>query len=180
MRLGANFSCIYKLFYPGPRCNCRGSFSNMPFQNQFSLSVELTKFVSLSQIAEGTFGAALKLARALQVRPLSLCDQAPAFLLLTQIQSSGSDIVVEADVVEIFGYSHITPILSSSFRTAVSLPHEPEELIAGISLFRGPGPTVLRALKNEAYFSTIVQCKSGINVKPPPLTEYRFFLPCSL
>ncbi|KAE8451814.1 hypothetical protein EG329_002654 [Mollisiaceae sp. DMI_Dod_QoI] len=111
----------------------------MAFQNQFSLSLELTRLVPLAMTLAGkTYEAAMNLAR--------------------DLQASGSDIVVEADILELFGHSRISDNISSSFRTIMSRTDPPESLSNGIFLFKGAGPTVLRALSDVPYFSTIVQC----------------------
>jgi hypothetical protein len=74
-------------------------------------------------------------------------------------QGSGSDIVIEADLAELFGRSRIEPQMASTFRNIVA-KNATSKLCEGISLESGPGPTALRALAPEqaAYFSTVIQC----------------------
>ncbi|KAH1609995.1 hypothetical protein KXX31_006759 [Aspergillus fumigatus] len=113
----------------------------MAFQNQFTLSLELMSLIPpIVSAAESGYAKAMKLAR--------------------ELQSSGSDIVVEEDFAELFGHSRIATQMESSFRTIVANSSAPRTLCDGIFLQSGPGPTVLRALKsqNTIYFSTVVQC----------------------
>ncbi|XTI85368.1 hypothetical protein V2W45_1454916, partial [Cenococcum geophilum] len=110
----------------------------MPFSSQFALSLELTRLLPIigrSQVVEDV----IKLARSLQ--------------------GSGSDIVIEEDLMRLYGHARIEAQLASSFRTTVAKTAS-TKLCAGISLESGPGPTVARALsKNQTpYFSTVVQC----------------------
>jgi hypothetical protein len=76
--------------------------------------------------------------------------------------------VVEEDLAELFGRGRITDSVSSSFREELSRSDPPVSLVGGLSLMRGPGPTVSRALVEPVYFSTIVQCMSPL---PYPGTD---------
>ena len=74
-------------------------------------------------------------------------------------QSSGSDIVVEEDLAELLGRARITDSVASSFRGEMSKPDPSVGSVGSFVLFRGPGPTIMRALLEPAYFSTVVQCE---------------------
>lgn len=120
----------------------------MALQNQFTLSLELTNLVPVGfAIAGKTWDAALRFAR--------------------QLQSSRSDIVIEEDLALKFGRCRIADNLSRSFRTVVEAQNraEPLQLVeAGLTLFCGTGPTVVRALtegRDGPYFAMVVQCMSS-------------------
>ncbi|KAH6672314.1 hypothetical protein B0J14DRAFT_70889 [Halenospora varia] len=111
----------------------------MPLQSQFSLSLELTKLVPMALVVAGkTYEAAMSLAR--------------------DLQSSGSDIVIEEDLAELFGRARITSNLAASFRTVVSQFEPLHAICEKIALYNGAGPTVTRGLTEAPYFSMIVQC----------------------
>jgi hypothetical protein len=117
----------------------------MAFQNQFTLSLELTNLVPAAlSIAGKTWASALSFAR--------------------QLQSSRSDIVVEEDLALKFGRCRISDNLARSFRTVVEAQNraEPLQLVdAGITLLCGTGPTVVRAFTEShdgPYFAMVVQC----------------------
>lgn len=67
--------------------------------------------------------------------------------------------MVEEDLAELFGRCRITDSVASSFRAEMSRTDPAVGLAGGLALMRGSGPTVMRALLEPAYFSTIVQCK---------------------
>jgi hypothetical protein len=110
----------------------------MALNSQFSLSIELTKLLPLGPLLSSTGRGFLSLAR--------------------DLQNSGSNIVVEADLANVFGRNRIEPRFESSFRTAVK--ESCTQRLNGfldIVLESGAGPTVRRSLKDQAYFSTVVQ-----------------------
>lgn len=110
----------------------------MPFATQFALSLEATSLVPLALTAANkAAGALMNLAR--------------------DLQNSGSDIVVEEDLANAFGRSHIAPQFASSFKTIILEHREATPLVEGIFIQSGPGPTVTRALKHPPYFSMVVQ-----------------------
>ena len=110
----------------------------MAFANQFSLSLELTKLIPLGPLISSAGRGLAGLVRELQV--------------------SGSDIITEQDLAEVFGRNRIEPLFASTFRTAVkqSLIHKVSD-IAELVIEAGAGPTVRRSLNEPAYFSTVVQ-----------------------
>lgn len=112
----------------------------MVFSSQFSLSLELTQIVPVSLIASKAAEAVMSLAR--------------------DLQSSGSDIVVEEDLARLFGTIKIEHKVASSFRTVVANSGGSRPLVERISLEVGPGPTVSRSLApgQPAYFATVLQC----------------------
>ena len=74
-----------------------------------------------------------------------------------QLKNSGSDIIIEDDLVHVFGRSKISAKLTSSFKTLVAESSSNIPLLEGIMLQAGPGPTVGRALREPPYFSMVIQ-----------------------
>ena len=110
----------------------------MPFQNQFALSLELTRVAPVGLIVSKAGQALMRLAR--------------------DLQNSGSDIVIEEDLANIFGRCEISSILASSFKTVIAQSDGPPTLLdGGIALVSGAGPTVIRGLQESPYFATVVQ-----------------------
>jgi hypothetical protein len=110
----------------------------MPLDGQFSLSVELTKLLPLGPILNTVGRSFLNLAR--------------------DLHNSGSDIVVEADLANVFGRNRIESRFESTFRTAVKESYTQRlNYFLDIVLEGGAGPTVHRSLTDQAYFSTVVQ-----------------------
>ncbi|KAI4250070.1 MAG: hypothetical protein L6R40_000242 [Gallowayella cf. fulva] len=110
----------------------------MPFTTGFQLSLELAKAFPVRSITESAGTKLLKYAR--------------------DLRRSGSDIVVEADLAEVFGRGKIVQEIERSFREAVKVQsftffRDGCE----ISLDSGAGPTILHAFRNNQHFSTIVQ-----------------------
>ena len=77
------------------------------------------------------------------------------------LQKSGSDIVVEEDLADIFGRGRIESALEAQFKLDVLAdttitPLHPK---CDIQLYAGPGPTVTRALRSrdQRYLSTVIQ-----------------------
>ncbi len=110
----------------------------MAFTNQFSLSLELTKFLPGSSLVNLAGRGLIHLMR--------------------ELQNSGSDFITEGDLAEIFGRNRIDNKFASTFRTAVkhSAIHQIAD-IAELVIEAGAGPTVRRSLKEPAYFSTVIQ-----------------------
>lgn len=111
---------------------------SMAFTNQFSLSLELTRFIPFGSLITNASRGMLHLMR--------------------ELQNSGSDMITEADLAEVFGRNRIEPRFESTFRTAVkkSVIHKISE-VAELVIEAGAGPTVRRSLSEPAYFSTILQ-----------------------
>lgn len=110
----------------------------MAFTNQFSLSLELTKLIPFGSLVTTAGRGALHLMR--------------------ELQDSGSDIITEADLAEVFGRNRIEGKFESTFRTAVkkSVIHKISE-VAELVIEAGAGPTVRRSLNEPRYFATILQ-----------------------
>ena len=110
------------------------------FANQFALSLEITRLLPISSITETTALAVYKLARGLR--------------------NSGSDIIVEQDLAEVFGRCRITHEIERSFRNIVGKSSGTSSLTDEILLQKGPGPTVTRALVpgQTLHLSCLVQC----------------------
>lgn len=75
-----------------------------------------------------------------------------------ELRKSGSDIVVEEDLADVFGRNRIQEQFESSFRTAVrDSTIVPIPSLVDIVLEAGAGPTVRRSLKNRASLSSVIQ-----------------------
>ena len=109
----------------------------MPFQNQFSLSLELTRLLPLGTYADKATQAIVNFGR--------------------QLKNSGSDIITEDDLLLVFGRSKISATLESSFKMLVAESSSNRPLFEGIILQAGPGPTVGRALRERPYFAMVIQ-----------------------
>ncbi|KAI4124307.1 MAG: hypothetical protein LQ347_005788 [Umbilicaria vellea] len=109
----------------------------MAFSNQFALSLELTRLLPISWATNKATEAFMSRAR--------------------DLLHSGSDIVVEEDLANVFGRNKISPTLSSSFKNIVAKSNSNVSLWEGITLQGGPGPTTLRALRETPYFAMVVQ-----------------------
>ena len=110
----------------------------MPFSTGLQISLELAKAFPISSLTETIGSKVLKYARDLRV--------------------SGSDIVVEADLAEVFGRGKIVHELEQNFRKVVKV-QSITFLRDGceISLDSGPGPTLLHGLQDSRHFSAIIQ-----------------------
>lgn len=110
----------------------------MPFSTGFQISLELAKAFPISSVTETIGSKILKYARGLRL--------------------SGSDIVVEADLAEVFGRGKIVHELEQSFRKAVKV-QKITFLRDGceISLDSGAGPTLLHGFQDSRHFSAIIQ-----------------------
>lgn len=110
----------------------------MVFQNQFALSLELTRLLPPIKWATD------KTADAIMTRARDL-------------RHSGSDIVVEEDLARVFGRCRISNALTSSFKNIITKSTSNVPILEAIMLQGGPGPTVVRAFQDSYYFSTVVQ-----------------------
>ena len=113
----------------------------MGFNSGFQLSLELTK----------VFGSTVKAVSAGK----ALIDFA------RDLRKSGSDIVVEEDLADIFGRGRIEHNLEAEFKKQILggtriIPLYPD---CDIHLTSGPGPTVTRTFrdKDRRYLSTVIQ-----------------------
>jgi len=76
------------------------------------------------------------------------------------LRKSGSDIVVEEDLANVFGRGRIVHALENRFKNSINdtkiVPLHPT---CSISLQSGPGPTVTRAMRDQdrRYMSTVIQ-----------------------
>jgi hypothetical protein len=105
--------------------------------SQFALSLEVSRLVPLNFVASKAAEAIMALAR--------------------DLQSSGSDLVIEEDLLNMFGRCRIAQNMERSFRVIVA-EQGSAPLSESISLESGPGPTVLRGLTQPSYFATVLQC----------------------
>lgn len=115
----------------------------MAFATQFALSLELTNLVPMGIAAAGKAWDLMTTAR--------------------DLRGSGSDIVTEEDMAGLLGRCFVQRNLASTFREVVRQSEREKSLVAGITLLGGPGPTLLRALRQNSetsYFAMVVQCES--------------------
>lgn len=110
----------------------------MSISRQFSLSLELAKILPIRSAISYSAETIVELFRALR--------------------RSGSDFLVEEDLAAIFGRGKIEPSLEIGFRDVVKIASfTPLHAQSSICLDAGPGPTVLRALKDHYYMALVIQ-----------------------
>ena len=110
----------------------------MPFESQFSLSLELAKVLPVRQIVNIGTEQIISLVRALK--------------------RDGSDFLIEEDLANIFGRGRIEPSLEEDFRKVVRIGSiQPLYVDSPIVLDSNPGATVRRALKDRFYMSSVIQ-----------------------
>ena len=110
----------------------------MSISRQFSLSLELAKILPIRSVIKYSAESILEFARALR--------------------RSGSEFLVEEDLAAIFGRGKIEPSLERAFRDVVKIASfTPLHAQSSIILDAGPGPTVLRALKDGYYMALVIQ-----------------------
>jgi hypothetical protein len=110
----------------------------MPLPISAQLSVELTKILPVRQAANAIASSVYQLAR--------------------ELRKSGSDILVEEDLADIFSRFKIDSRLQLHFKDVVKLGsvgllHSGSEILLGSQ----PGPTTRRALKDQYYMATLIQ-----------------------
>lgn len=110
----------------------------MPANLGLQISLELTKLLPIRSVVDTVGSQILKLARDLRL--------------------SGSDLVVEEDLAEVFGRGLINPELEAKFKDVVKV-HNFVPLSHGcvINLESGPGPTMLHAFRDKRYFAMVIQ-----------------------
>lgn len=110
---------------------------------QFSLSVELTRVQPLKFLSDNIGSATVALLRS--------------------FQNSGSDVLAENDVAELFKWHQIDENMAKVFREAIVHPQgsildSMRRLLERVWLDNQPGPTVLRALRQREYFPMVIEC----------------------
>ena len=120
----------------------------MSLLSQLSLSVELTKLLPVTGVAAVTSAAYV-------------------FKWARELQASGSDIVLEEDIAEVFARNKIDPMFEEEFRKAVTPSKTASDNSSIYSLGKllpivlqiGAGPTIQRALtKQSAHcLPTVIQ-----------------------
>ena len=110
----------------------------MLFTGGLQLSIELSKVFPIGKGVETLATQVLNYAR--------------------NLRKSGSDVVVEEDLADIFGRGKISPDIEDKFKVAVKLP-KVNELHQGceIRLECGPGPSMVRGFQDSRYLATIIQ-----------------------
>ena len=131
-----------------PVLRCRSYFqvhsNTMPLNNtQFSLSLELTRLQPLQFLSDNIGKATVDLLR--------------------RFQNSGSDVLAENDLAELFRCHQIDENMAKIFEEAIVRPQSPiwtsfRPLLERVRLDNRPGPTVVRALKQRDYFPMVVEC----------------------
>lgn len=103
------------------------------FSSQFSLSLELTRLL-----------------------PFAATD---LLSLARQLRQSGSDLITEEDVSQIFGRNKLATHFEATFKEVVGRSSQQTILNKSLAIVieGGAGPTMQRAMKERAYFSTVVQ-----------------------
>ncbi|KAF4153779.1 hypothetical protein CNMCM6936_009559 [Aspergillus lentulus] len=82
----------------------------------------------------------------------------PILQQIRELKKTGSDFILEEDLATVFGRAELDTGLERLFRSTVIIPGFEEIYPSSeIRLASGPGPTVLRALKESHYLSTIIQ-----------------------
>ncbi|PKX99533.1 uncharacterized protein P174DRAFT_350794, partial [Aspergillus novofumigatus IBT 16806] len=109
----------------------------MSFQNQFSLSLELTRLLPLHVVADKATEAVMRMVR--------------------ELNKSGSDVLAEEDLLRIFGYCKIEERMERQFKESMKGAASSQPLCERILLQTGPGPTVVRALQQREYLRLVIQ-----------------------
>ena len=106
--------------------------------SSFQLSLELSKVFPIGKGVEAVTSQILGFAR--------------------DLRKSGSDIVVEADLNDVFGRGHIVPETEDKFKSVVKIQKFTElHSRSEVRLDAGPGPTVLHALRDRRQLATVIQ-----------------------
>ncbi|KAJ5640361.1 uncharacterized protein N7484_008223 [Penicillium longicatenatum] len=104
------------------------------------------------------FQIALELSQLLPIKALAQRAGDHVLTLARDLRKSGSDIVVEQDLVEVFGRGKISSSLEIAFKNDVKIGNFiPLTRNGEVELHSGPGPTVAFAFKNAQYLSTVIQ-----------------------
>ncbi|MCJ1262295.1 hypothetical protein MMC22_002165 [Lobaria immixta] len=109
----------------------------MAFANQFALTLELSRLIPIKWAT----------------------NKATEFLMnrARDLHHSGSDIVVEEDLVNVLGRNRISAPLTSSFKNVVAKSSSNHSLWESITLQAGAGPTTIRAFQESPYFAMVIQ-----------------------
>lgn len=110
---------------------------NMAWQNSFSLSLELTRFVTPGNLSVVT-RELVTFARSLQ--------------------NSGSDLIMEEDLGDLFSRFRLDTNFLDQFKQTIIAETKITKVsdMIPIALQAGPGPSVQRALKEPHYMSMII------------------------
>lgn len=109
----------------------------MPVYSGIQLAVELTRVFPVQEIIQSGVSQAVSFAR--------------------NLRKSGSDIVVEEDLADVFGRGRINVEVEKKFKDCVRPLHiKPLYEGSEIELRQGPGPTMHRALRDRRYFATVI------------------------
>lgn len=107
-------------------------------QSGFQLALELSNVFPVREAVKAMGDYILKLAR--------------------DLRKSGSDLVVEEDLAEVFGRGKLSSGLETKFKDSTKIttitPLTPDSEVV---LASGPGPTLQNAFRDRIYFSSVVQ-----------------------
>jgi hypothetical protein len=108
------------------------------------------------------FQLSLELSRIFPVGDLVTSATKPLLDFARSLRKSGSDILVEEDLMNVFGRGRIENKIEEEFKRVVRMSSKKGETLYSGSVLRletGPGPTVVRALgpKHRQYLSTVLQ-----------------------
>ncbi len=104
------------------------------------------------------FSLSLELSRIVPIRPVITYGTESLVNLFRALRRSGSDFLVEEDLAAIFGRMKVEPSLEQEFRGVVKIASfTPLHAQSPIVLDAGPGPTLLRALKDRYYMALVIQ-----------------------
>jgi hypothetical protein len=100
---------------------------------------------------------ALELSNILPIKDVARAGYNKLVDLARDLRNSGSDIVVEEDLAEVFGRVRVQLEIEKAFKEAVKV-QKIVPLFKGseVELYQGPGPTMLRAFQESRYFATVV------------------------
>ena len=105
-----------------------------------------------------SFQLSLELASVFPIGAILKSIGSNIWSLALGLRKSGSDLVVEVELAQIFGRGQISEELEKSFRDAVKLGDVvPLQSNSTICLDSSPGPSMRNALSNSYFFATVVQ-----------------------
>jgi len=103
------------------------------------------------------FQLALELSSVFPVKELVSSAASQILIFARDLRKSGSDVVVEEDLAEVFGRGRVSSELEKKFKDAVNI-HTFTPLSKGSQMYldSGPGPTLIRAFRDRRYFATFI------------------------
>jgi len=103
------------------------------------------------------FQLALELSNVFPVKELALSAASQILTFARDLRKSGSDVVVEEDLAEVFGRGRVSSELEKKFKDTVNIrTFTPLSNGSHVNLDSGPGPTLIRAFSDRRYLATII------------------------